>query len=70
MAAPEIGGAGLVVTVASFVFALIPGELVEDKTFFYVTVFGMLGVLTLIGVGIYANGRLRRRRIEAAPNPV
>ncbi|HJO04115.1 MAG TPA: APC family permease [Acidobacteriota bacterium] len=64
------GGAGLVVTVASFVFALIPGELVEDKTFFYVTVFGMLGVLTLIGVGIYANGRLRRRRIEAAPNPV
>ena len=34
------------------------------------TVFGMLGVLTLIGVGIYANGRLRRRRIEAAPNPV
>ncbi len=64
------GSTGLVVTVASFVFALIPGDLVEDKTFFYFTVFGMLGVLTLVGVGIYANGKLRRRRLQAAPDAI
>ena len=58
------GGTGFVVTAASLVFALIPGESVSDPTFFYITVFGMLAVLTILGVGIYANG-VRRRRREA-----
>ncbi len=60
------GATGFVVTAASLVFALIPGESVVDPTFFYVTVFGMLAVLTIVGVGLYANGTLLRRRLEAA----
>ena len=64
------GGTGLVVTAASLVFALIPGENVVDPTFFYITVFGMLALLTFLGVGLYANGMRRRRRIETAPEAV
>jgi len=40
------GGTGFVVTFASLVFALIPSERVADPTFFYITVFGTLAVLT------------------------
>ncbi len=57
---------GFVVTAASLVFALIPSESVADPTFFYITVFGTLAVLTILGVSLYANGKLRRRRLEAA----
>ena len=64
------GGTGFVVTAASLVFALIPGESVADPTFFYITVFGMLALLTLLGVGLYANGMRRRRRIETVPDAV
>ena len=60
------GGTGFVVTAVSLVFALIPSESVADPTFFYITVFGTLAVLTILGVGLYANGKLRRRRLEAA----
>jgi len=60
------GGTGFVVTAASLVFALIPGESVADPTFFYITVFGTLTVLTIIGVSLYATGKLRRQRLEAA----
>ena len=64
------GGMGFVITAASLVFALIPSESVADPTFFYITVFGTLAVLTVVGVGLYANGKLRRRRLEAAaPDP-
>ena len=44
---------------------LIPSENVADPTFFYITVFGTLAVLTTVGVGLYANGKLRRQRLEA-----
>jgi len=57
------GATGFVVTAASLVFALIPSESVVDPTVFYVTVFGTLAVLTTVGVGLYANGRLRRQRL-------
>ena len=60
------GGTGFVVTLASLVFALTPGESVADPTFFYITVFGMLAFATIVGVGLYANGKLRRKRLEAA----
>jgi len=60
------GGTGFLVTAASLVFALTPGESVADPTFFYITVFGMLGLATIVGVGLYANGSLRRKRLEAA----
>ena len=60
------GGTGFVVTAAALVFALIPGKSVADPTFFYITVFGTLAVLTIIGVSLYANGKLRRQRLEAA----
>jgi amino acid transporter len=60
------GATGFAVTAASLVFALIPGESVSDPTFFYVTVFGMVTLLTIVGLGLYANGKLRRRRLEAA----
>ncbi len=60
------GATGFVVTATSLVFALIPSESVADPTFFYITVFGTLAVLTILGVGLYANGKLRRRRLEAA----
>ena len=64
------GATGFVVTAASLVFALIPSESVADPTFFYITVFGTLAVLTIVGVGLYANGKSRRRRLEAAaPDP-
>ncbi len=59
------GGTGFVVTAASLVFALMPSESVADPTFFYITVFGTLAVLTIVGVGLYANGKLRRQRLEA-----
>ncbi len=38
---------------------------VADPTFFYITVFGTLALLTVVGVGLYANGKLRRQRLEA-----
>jgi len=57
------GVTGFVVTAASLVFALIPSESVVDPTFFYITVFGTLAVLTIVGVGLYANGKLRRQRL-------
>ena len=60
------GGTGFVVTAASLVFALIPGESVADPTVFYITVFGMLGLATIVGVGLYVNGKFRRKRVEAA----
>jgi amino acid transporter len=60
------GGTGFVVTAASLVFALTPGESVADPTVFYITVFGMLALATIVGVGLYANGKLRRKRLEAA----
>jgi len=60
------GGTGFVVTAASLVFALTPGESVADPTVFYITVFGMLGLATLVGVALYAHGRLRRKRLEEA----
>jgi amino acid transporter len=60
------GGTGFAVTAASVVFALSPGESVADPTFFYITVFGMLALATMVGVGLYVNGKLRRRRLEAA----
>jgi amino acid transporter len=60
------GGTGFLVTAASLAFALIPGDMVSDPTFFYLTVFGMLAILTIIGVTLYANGRMRRRRVAAA----
>ncbi len=63
------GATGFVVTAASLVFALIPGESVTDPTFFYITVFGTLAVLTITGLSLYANGRLRRQRLEAAAAP-
>jgi len=37
-----------------------------DPTIFYITVFGMVAVLTMVGVGLYANGKRRRRRLGAA----
>ncbi len=61
------GGTGFVVTAASLVFALIPSESVADPTFFYITVFGMLALLIIVGVGLYANGKLRRNRLEGEP---
>ncbi len=64
------GGTGFVVTAASLVFALIPGNSVADPTFFYITVFGMLALLTVLGVSLYANGMRRRRRIETVPEAV
>jgi amino acid transporter len=60
------GVTGFVVTAASLVFALTPGESVADPKFFYITVFGMLALATVVGVGLYANGKLRRKRVEAA----
>ena len=60
------GGTGFVVTAGSLVFALIPSESVADPTFFYITVFGTLAVLTIVGLSLYANGKLRRQRLEAA----
>jgi amino acid transporter len=60
------GGTGFIVTAASLVFALTPGESVADPMVFYITVFGMLGLVTIVGVGLYANGKLRRKRLEAA----
>jgi hypothetical protein len=59
-------GTGFVVTAASLVFALTPGKSVADPTFFYITVFGMLALATIVGVGLYVNGKLRRKRAEAA----
>ena len=59
------GVTGFVITAASLVFALMPGDSVTDPTFFYITVFGGVGVLTIVGVGLYANGKLRRRRLGA-----
>ncbi len=59
------GATGFVVTAASLVFALIPSDSVADPTFFYITVFGALAVLTIVGVGLYISGRSRRRRLEA-----
>ncbi len=46
-------------------FALISSESVADPTFVYITVFGTLAVLTIVGVSLYANGKLRRQRLEA-----
>lgn len=57
------GGTGFLVTAASLVFALIPSESVADPTFFYITVFGTLAVMTIVGVSLYVNGKLRRRRL-------
>ena len=59
------GGTGFVITAGSLVFALIPSAGIADPTFFYITVFGTLAVLTIVGVGLYANGKLRRQRLEA-----
>ncbi len=59
------GGVGFVVTAGSLVFALIPSESVADPTIFYITVFGTVGLLTIVGVGLYANGKLRRQRLGA-----
>ena len=59
------GAAGLVVTGASLVFALIPSKSVADPTFFYITVFGTVALLTIGGLGIYANGKSRRNRLQA-----
>ncbi len=59
------GGTGFVVTATSLVFALIPSESVADPTFFYITVFGALTVLTIVGVGLYVSGKSRRQRLEA-----
>ncbi len=61
-----VGGTGFVVTLASLVFASTPGKSVADPTFFYITVLGMLALTTIVGVGLYANGKLRRKRAEAA----
>ena len=58
------GVTGLLVTGASLVFALIPSESVADPTFFYITVFGTVALLTIVGVGVYANGRSRRKRLR------
>ena len=44
----------------------MPSESVADPMVFYITVFGTLSVLTILGVSLYANGKLRRRRLEAA----
>jgi len=30
---------------------------VADPTFFYITVFGRVAVLTIAGMGLYANGK-------------
>ncbi len=60
------GGTGFVVTAASLIFALIPSESVADPTFFYITVFGTLAVLTIVGVDLYVNSKSRRQRLEAA----
>ncbi len=60
------GGTGFVVTAASLVFALTPSESVADPTFFYITVFGIVAALTVVGVGLYASGKMRRRRLEGS----
>jgi amino acid transporter len=59
------GATGFVVTAASLVFALIPSESVTDPTFFYITVFGTVGLLIVVAVGLYANGTSRRKGMEA-----
>ncbi len=59
------GSTGLLVTGASLVFALIPSEDVADPTFFYITVFGTVALLAITGVGLYAHGKVRRKRLEA-----
>jgi amino acid transporter len=59
------GATGLVVTGASLVFALIPSESVADPTFFYITVFGTVALLTIGGLAVYANGKSRRNRRQA-----
>ena len=51
---------------ASLVFVLDSGERVTDPTFFYITVFGMLTLVTIVGVGLYAKGKSRQQRLEAA----
>ena len=59
------GGTGFMVTATSLVFALIPGKMVADATFFYITVLGMPALLTILGVGFYTNGVRRRQSQEA-----
>ncbi len=58
------GVTGFLVTAASLIFALIPSEGVSDHTFFYITVFGMLGVFAIVGVGLYLRGNRRRLEIS------
>ena len=60
------GVAGFTVTAGSLIFALIPGESAEDPTIFYITVFGTMTLLTVVGVGLYYNGKRRRRRLGAS----
>jgi amino acid transporter len=58
------GVTGFLVTAASLIFALIPSEGVSDHTFFYITVFGMLGMFAIVGLGLYLRGNRRRLEIS------
>ena len=53
------GGTGFLVTALSLVLALVPGESVENRTTFYLMVFGSLAGNLATGIALYLYGRRR-----------
>ena len=60
-----VGSMGLLVIGIALVFAFIPGEDIEDKTYFYLSVGGVFAANALIGVGLFWWGS-RHKRIESS----
>jgi amino acid transporter len=60
-----VGSTGLLVTAATLVMALIPGEGVESHGAFYASVFGSLTGALLTGVGLYGLALWRRPAVLA-----
>lgn len=59
------GALGFLVTGFSIVLACIPGSDVDNKSKFFVSVFGTIAATLVIGVGIYFLGRVRKSTSRA-----
>ncbi len=60
-----VAAVGFVVTTASLILALIPGENVESPAHFYAMVLGSLSLNLIIGAGLYLRGKRSRARSPA-----
>lgn len=57
------GSIGFLVTLGAIVLACIPEKGEQNPTMFFVAIFGTVGVNLLVGLLLYAGGKLRRRRL-------